>query len=251
MTTLIVVPCYNETGRFNKEPFLRYLRQTAQTSLLFVNDGSTDGTLGLLEALVGEMPGQIAVLHLAENVGKAEAVRLGFQQGLATGVSFIGFLDADLAAPIECMRELESLMVRDRKDIVMGARVALLGRRIERNNVRHYVGRVFATAASMILGLRVYDTQCGAKLFRVTDRLKSVFAAPFTVRWIFDVEILARFRVTESRGAPPVKDICAEYPLQEWIDVKGSKVGLKDFIISAVDLFRIVLILQKKALPGR
>src|SRR5437762_2862299 len=72
-------------------------------------------------------------------------------------------------------------------------RVKLLGRNIQRSLIRHYCGRVFATVASLALGVDVYDTQCGAKIFRATPEMRQIFATPFRSQWIFDVEILSRY----------------------------------------------------------
>ena len=66
--------------------------------------------------------------------------------------------------------------------IVMGARVRPLGREISRRPARHYVGRVGATLISSSLGLAVYDTQCGAKVFRRNQTLRDVFSRPFISR---------------------------------------------------------------------
>jgi hypothetical protein len=123
-------------------------------------------------------------------------------------------------------------------EVFLGSRVMLMGRDIRRNAWRHYPGRVFATAASMALGLPVYDTQCGAKMFRNTQLLRNVFSTSFRTRWIFDVEIIARF-IAESENRNAVASMIYEQPVREWRDVEGSKVGVLDLFRSARDLWTI------------
>ena len=89
---------------------------------------------------------------------------------------------------------------------------------------------------SSILGLPVYDTQCGAKVFRVSIACE-IFRAEFSSRWFFDVELLARYRQTHGREATLRKVI--EVPLQTWIDQSGSKLALWDFLIVPFELWRI------------
>ena len=132
------------------------------------------------------------MLHLARNSGKGEAVRQGLLSALASDTELVGYWDADLSTPLdELPRFMKLLEERPTLHMVLGARVALLGRIIERYHIRHFTGRVFATAASIVLGLPVYDTQCGAKLFRASSELSAVLSSPFSNPWSFDVELLA------------------------------------------------------------
>ncbi len=237
----VVVPCYNEALRLKTEAFSEFLNLGYRVRFLFVNDGSRDGTLAILEALRLRHPERIYVLDQQPNAGKAEAVRNGMLHAMALGdAAYTGFWDADLATPLSSIPELlAKLTERPEIQMVFGARVRLLGREINRQAVRHYLGRVFATVASLMLRLPIYDTQCGAKLFRVTPEFKEILAAPFLSRWIFDVEILARFITRHKTHRKYVYESIYEYPLPTWTDVAGSKVGSLDFIKAFGELLTI------------
>jgi dolichyl-phosphate beta-glucosyltransferase len=88
-----------------------------------------------------------------------------------------------------------------------------------------------------VLGVPLYDTQCGAKLFRVGPEIVRLFDTPFRSRWIFDVEIVARF-LCEPHSAG-VDSLIHETPLVRWRDVAGSKVRPRDFVRALFELWTI------------
>jgi glycosyltransferase involved in cell wall biosynthesis len=228
----LVVPCYNEEQRLDLDAFRTFDAGSDQVDFLFVDDGSRDGTRRLLQS------NGFDVLGLDRNVGKAEAVRRGIVAAIERGAEVVGFWDADLATPLsELPLFLDIMRERPAVEMVYGARVRLLGRAISRQESRHYFGRVGATLISRTLGLAVYDTQCGAKLFRVNDTMRQLFAMPFLSRWIFDVEILARF--VKARGRDAAARAIYELPLRAWKDVQGSKLRSTDFLRALRDLWRI------------
>jgi dolichyl-phosphate beta-glucosyltransferase len=230
----VVIPCYNEAARFRADEFERYLRdpKSGTIRLLFVNDGSRDETLSVLEAFRERFPERVSLLDQQPNRGKAEAVRNGMLRVIESGEANItGFWDADLATPLDQINDfLNLLTARPELTMVFGARVRLLGRAIHRQPLRHYLGRCFATVVSILLRLPVYDTQCGAKLFRINRELGQVLAEPFHSRWIFDVEILARFLEIDNGDSRRMGNEIYEFPLPVWTDVAGSKVGSMDFL---------------------
>jgi glycosyltransferase involved in cell wall biosynthesis len=237
----VVIPCYNEEQRLDVATFESFVRSEPEVELLFVDDGSTDRTRAVLERLCVDGAGRIRVHALDRNSGKAEAVRQGMLQALEGDARYVGYWDADLATPIDDVPRFARLLDdRPNLEIVFGARVKLLGRRVERKLWRHYFGRVFATVVSVMLRLPIYDTQCGAKLFRATPELKGLFDAPFLSSWVFDVEILARLTAARGREGPrSAENVIYEYPLTQWVDVHGSKLRATDFIKAIYDLSRI------------
>lgn len=225
--TLIVVPCYNEAERLDTQAFLAAVRADASLSFLFVDDGSRDDTRAVLQQLRAQQPEQLSVLALERNVGKAEAVRQGMLSAFDRAPKLVGYFDADLATPLGELGPMRAAF-NDRPEllVVLGARVGMLGRDVVRSHHRHYLGRVFASMASLLLDLTVYDTQCGAKIFRKTAPIQSIFAERFCVSWTFDVELLARLAQLARDGViAPMARSALEYPLRSWRDVKGSKLG--------------------------
>ncbi|MBP9706830.1 MAG: hypothetical protein KBD78_04250 [Oligoflexales bacterium] len=176
-------------------------------------------------------------LH-TRNQGKAEAVRQGMLYALASGAKITGYWDADLATPVnEFLVILEAIQKDTFVTAVFGSRVRLLGHDIQRTLLRHYLGRGFATLASIILQLPVYDTQCGAKVFRCTEALTQSLETPFCSAWAFDIELIYRLLNTKRIELRLLQNQIREIPLKKWRDVKGSK--LKPSAVFAVLLFLI------------
>ncbi|NTV28931.1 MAG: glycosyltransferase family 2 protein [Candidatus Omnitrophica bacterium] len=237
VTMILVVPCYNEELRLPVGEFRDFLRSPGEVGILFVNDGSKDATGGLLDDLKREFPAVVRTLHLERNVGKAEAVRRGVLEAVQSpAVMQVGYFDADLATPLSEAARL--LNVARTKNVAMtfGSRVKRLGIRLDRSGLRHYVGRMFATEASLLLGLPVYDTQCGAKLFSA-ELARKIFREQFLSRWFFDVEIF--FRLIEIYGRDRVEREVLEVPLDSWVEKGATKVLWTDFLKAPFELLRI------------
>jgi len=241
---LVVVPCFNEERRLDPVRLGR-LASSGRLHLLFVDDGSTDGTgavLGRLRDTVDE----VEVLTLPRNVGKAEAIRRGLVQGLESGAPIVGYYDADLATPPdELLRMVDLLESRRDLEFVLAARVALLGRHMRRRATRHYLGRVFATFASLTLHIPVYDTQCGAKVFRASPAVRAAVAHPFRSSWVFDVELIGRLLRGAGAADPVPLAAFEEMPLLEWRDVSGSRLRIRDMGRAFVDLLAVAVRLHR------
>jgi glycosyltransferase involved in cell wall biosynthesis len=234
----IVIPCYNEGGRIPAGEIISFLELNPTIQVCFVNDCSTDSTEMTLRQIREHFPERVLIENHKKNKGKAESVRTGVLSSLSYfQFKHIGYFDADLSTPLEeCFRLKNSLTTRDTLEFSFGSRLAIIGSKIERKLYRHLFGRVIATFISNILGLKVYDTQCGAKLF-TRELAEKVFTDPFISTWLFDVEIFAR--IIHLAGREKVEDIMIETPLMTWVDKGGSKIELSYAIRVFIDLYRI------------
>ena len=246
MKTWIVIPCYNEAKRL-EEVSVASVVAAPDVNVVLVDDGSTDNTWSRLQEIESR---HVELLRMARNVGKAEAVRLGMGQALRLGAEVTGYADADFATPPREVVRLVDTVQEKGANVVLGSRWLHLGAEIRRSAFRHYTGRVFATFASMLLRMPVYDTQCGAKVFRVTDNLRAALDEPFLSRWAFDVELIGRLRKgMAGREGYPLSAF-VEVPLEEWADMRGSKMGPLDMVRATFELFVISRALRRTSHTG-
>jgi dolichyl-phosphate beta-glucosyltransferase len=242
---IMVIPCFNEAARL---PIHQVGVLLAFCDVLFVDDGSTDNTVEILHRIESATgPTQCRVLRMPRNVGKGEAVRTGMLEALQWAeadqrTAIIGYTDADFATPpAELKRLLAMIQDNDALYAVIGSRMLRLGAEIERNTMRHYLGRVFATAASHAIEAPVYDSQCGAKWFRHGAELRESLSTPFRSRWAFDVELLSRLTRRGLSFHAGATKLIREEPLNEWMDVAGSKVKPVAALKAGLDLLWIAI----------
>ena len=243
--TGIVVPCYNELNRIQLSEFSQFLSSNDSIFFCFVNDGSNDGTQQKLADFVNRNPERCQVINFSDNQGKAEAVRQGINTMLKTSkYQFVGYWDADLATPLaEIPVFIEKFQNNKELNAVCGSRILRLGSSIRRSVFRHYRGRVFATIVSNILNIPVYDTQCGAKLFR-TKHAELIFSKPFLSSWFFDVELFARS--IEHIGRQNTVHSFLELPLSQWHDQGQSKITWANVLQTPLELMRIYIYYRQR-----
>ncbi|MBP2831626.1 glycosyltransferase family 2 protein [Aquimarina sp. U1-2] len=234
-TTGIIIPCYNEYYRLEKQKFCDFLNKHSSYHLCFVNDGSTDDTLQMLLELKKSNPHKITVLNLRQNQGKATAVQTGANHFVnLVNIENIGFLDADLSTSLEEMDNLVKKLDKNPElSIVFGSRKATKANNVERRFVRRFLSNFIGFFIRYILQLPIKDTQCGAKVFKKSI-IKNVYSQRFISRWLFDIEIFLRLK--KHIGLNELLNCISEEPLESWIEVEGSKITLKDSFLIPINL---------------
>ncbi len=223
----IVIPCYNEEKRLLSDEFKAFVHQNLGYHLCFVNDGSKDNTLEVLQELRKGYESHISIYNCEKNGGKAEAVRLGMLH-LAKQEQFeyVGFLDADLSTDFEDFQDLvTTLKNSDKYKVVSGSRISRMGANITKDGARKIISKAINFYIRKTLGMEFRDTQCGAKIME-KDVVLSTFKLKFITRWLFDVEIFMRMK--RLYGNEKAQEMLCEKPLNRWVHADGSKLSMKD-----------------------
>ena len=242
---VVVVPCYNEERRLDPAR-LGPLASSGRLRLLFVDDGSTDGTAAVLGRLRDTVDG-VDVLTLPRNVGKAEAIRRGLVQGIETGAPIVGYYDADLATPPEeLVRMVDLLESRPDLEFVMAARV-----RAPRQ--AHPASRDSPLPRTRVRDVRLaHAAHPGLRHAVRREGVSRVACRAGRRRPPVQVELGVRRRAHRAaaraaRVAPTPVPLAAfeEMPLLEWRDVSGSRLRIRDMARAFADLLAVAIRLHR------
>ena len=235
----VVIPCYNEEERLLTSTFKDFAHKNLGYHLCFVNDGSTDNTLAVLEELRKGNEDTISIFNCEKNDGKAEAVRQGvLHLSKDPQLDYIGYLDADLSTDFKDFDELVQTLENSDFKIVSGSRISRMGADITKESARKIISLTINFIIQKILGMPFKDTQCGAKIMD-KEIATSMFNKKFVTRWLFDVEIFMRMRKHYGKGK--VQSLICEQPLNRWIHADGSKLSMKDSITIVGQLAKIAV----------
>lgn len=241
----VVIPCYNEEQRLLSKEFTDFIDKHSGYHLCFVNDGSKDNTLKVLNDLRKGREDHITVYNCEKNGGKAEAVRQGMlHMAQYPDLDYIGFLDADLSTDLFDFDDLITTIETSSFKIVSGSRISRMGANITKESARKIISLTINFIIRKILGMEFKDTQCGAKIMD-KEIIQIAFQEKFLTRWLFDVEVFMRMK--KHFGVAQAQSMICEQPLKRWIHADGSKLSMKDSIKIVFQLAHIAWSYNQKA----
>lgn len=213
----IVIPAHNEAFRIGRllDLYLPFFvdRYGQDVEFIVVINGTTDETQKVVEGYMDDY-GRLLVLNDPNPIGKGGAVMMGFR---AAKGDYVGYVDADGATPPEAFSDLVD-QARDCHAVIASrwCKGAIVHPR--QPFVRRCASRVFNLMTRILFGLRLSDTQCGAKMFH-RDVIDMVIDRIGITKWAFDVDLL--FQV--KRAGFVIK----ETPTA-WSDIEGSKIAVTE-----------------------
>jgi glycosyltransferase involved in cell wall biosynthesis len=218
MRVSIVIPAYNEEKRISKtlDRYIKFFdrKPNLNYKIFVVINNTNDKTEEIVKNFTN--PNKNLTYVSLEKGGKGNALIYGFNSQIKDSwAEIIGFVDADMATPPESFYDLI---------VKIGNNDAIVADRYSKGAVitpafsfrRVVISRIFNFLVRAMFNIRLNDTQCGAKLFKINP-LKEVIKDLTTTEWAFDIDILYSFykRGFKVTSAPTV-----------WYEVKGSKLRI-------------------------
>jgi glycosyltransferase involved in cell wall biosynthesis len=244
----MIVPCFNESQRLSTYYWNSIIKRTINVSWFFVDDGSTDDTFSLLQLL--KENNNVEVFRLQSNLGKAEALRMGFLNALNRDFDFVGLIDSDesfnIHEVVELCNTFRTVEAWQGASNLFAAIFLVRGNSnsssVRPHLIRRYIGSFVSMMNKMIWPQLPRDTQCGFKFFRSTDILKESLGSKFSNSWFFEIELLMRLSKSDH-GKLNIKEI----PITFCQHIEGSKTNGLNILKTGKQIF----IMQIKILVFR
>jgi glycosyltransferase involved in cell wall biosynthesis len=215
----LVLPAYNE-AEVLKDTVLKVAdavrHLTPSFEIVIAEDGATDGTDKIAEALAQEYP-FITHVHSDERLGRGKALNYAFKSAQGEVVAYI---DVDLATDLTHLEELIISISEEGYDFATGSRM-LKESDVERSFTRSVTSKGFNLFTRLLLHSELKDHQCGFKSFK-RDSLFDVLDDVQDTHWFWDTELLVR----AQRKGYRIK----EFPVR-WRSGRKTKVDLKRDIL--------------------
>jgi glycosyltransferase involved in cell wall biosynthesis len=220
----IIVPVYNEEERINLflNELYNFTRDKEQLEIIFINDGSKDKSLEILENFRQKEP-KSRIISYKNNKGKCYAVKQGVIYSRGKKIIFI---DADNSIHPKEIDEMSNLL--DKYDVVVGDREHKESK-VEIPKKRKVIGTIFNYIVRILFQSGVKDNLCGFKGFK-KDIAKKLFNDIYSTGWIFDVELF--YKIKKNHYSLYFKPI-------EWEYREGSKIKLTDPIKMFINLIKL------------
>jgi dolichyl-phosphate beta-glucosyltransferase len=228
----VVVPCLNEEGNLRGlvERISAALKET-DFEIILVDDGSTDNSILILEQFLKKNKIKNKIIKLKSNLGKGAALKAGV---LKCDYAWILTCDLDMSVTLhEIIKWQKKKYINDKCNIYFGSRKhkdSIVNAKI----YRVILGNFFRFIVKMLLKIKMYDTQCGYKLYK-NKIAKKIFKKLKTNKFEHDLEIIL--------NAKQFNYFIKELPVK-WTHKPNSKLNI--FTDSSKMLYGIILLSLRK-----
>ena len=256
MKLSLIIPCYNEQEAvplFYQEAIHVLTGMDCEYEMLFINDGSTDGTLRVLKQLAETDP-HVIYFSFSRNFGKESAMYAGFCN--ATG-DYVAVMDADLQDPPALLPQMVAILATGEYDSVATRRINREGE----PPIRSWFSRLFYKIINKISDADIVD---GARDFRMMRRemVDAIISIGEYNRFSKGIYGWVGFR-TYWLPYENVERVAGETKWSFWKLFKYAVNGIIDFsqvplsiaswfgiLITAVAFFMIIFIIIRKLIFG-
>jgi glycosyltransferase involved in cell wall biosynthesis len=232
----LVLPVYNEERDLPKsvKTLLDWLpaHLTMSWRITIADNGSTDGTLAVAQALAEEHP-EVAVVHITEK-GRGRALK---QVWLESDADILAYMDIDLSTDLAAFPPLVAAIAERRADVATGSRLAA-GSQTRRSLKREIISRGYVLLIRALMRTNFTDAQCGFKAMS-RDAAQAILPLVQDNFWFFDTELL----VIAEKGGFRV----AEVPVM-WVEDPDTRVQILRTI--AQDLRGLLRLLWSRPWQG-